>query len=486
MVADIDLVAALLAVEAGGAVRLASHRRVAVQPHALVMCPIGMAGEDTTIHIVAVGTVGAAARILSVPDPRIRDDQYRLFAALLDIVGPYFEECRASGDYPQIWVQSRAAATLLDTLAERLRFARSEIASEDDEQEVFPAARWLGQLLTYAADRFPIAGQQALLSATSVLRTHWITGQQPAEDEHLGSLLVWIKGAEDIYARIAQAELIPMGIRTDPLFDRDVLEPKVAAYGQARRSGASPARLSALARKIEEALEPVALRIYGRTQEAIRLLQGKDWPPFPFLDNPEDLERAAFQEFMNDRDAGRPLPIHDSAPVSVYKIEYRERAVETLEAAVRIGDNLARARGRESGHVLAAEVAGIRLLRDHEFEVQFATSQRVLRVRRRDRIHWIENLNLVFAVKEVQRAGNVTSIRTVVKAKGPAVELPVKGSIIELVANAPDWGGFERDRRKIARRIHPTPWPHDEGRRAPTPQPKPAPADPLALLERLR
>jgi hypothetical protein len=36
-----------------------------------------MAGEDTTIHVVAYGPMGAAPRV-RVPDPRKRDDQFAL------------------------------------------------------------------------------------------------------------------------------------------------------------------------------------------------------------------------------------------------------------------------------------------------------------------------------------------------------------------------------------------------------------------------
>jgi len=82
MPGELDLVARLLAFEGGRAVRIASRLQVSIQPDALVLCPLAMSGEDTTIHAVAVGRVGGTAEFRSVPDPRFRDDQFGLFAWL--------------------------------------------------------------------------------------------------------------------------------------------------------------------------------------------------------------------------------------------------------------------------------------------------------------------------------------------------------------------------------------------------------------------
>src|SRR5215218_4835964 len=116
MSTDIDLAAALSAWDAQRAKRITTHRHVAVRADALVLCPIAMAGEDTTIHICAVGRVGGPPRILCTPDPRVRDAQFALLEVLHSIVGPWVAACREVGSYPQLWVQSGAAASLLDTL----------------------------------------------------------------------------------------------------------------------------------------------------------------------------------------------------------------------------------------------------------------------------------------------------------------------------------------------------------------------------------
>ena len=209
MVAEIDLVASLLAYSAGRAQRRATHRQVVIQPGALVLCPIAMSGEDTTIHAVALGSLGQPPAIYSVPDPRQRDDQFGLFEQLHERIERSFQSCLDQGVHPQLWVSSGAGAGHLDVLAERFCHSRQS-----------PFVRRLGELLSYATDRTPIAGQQALLTATGALRAHWATGQQPGEDEHLGALLAWIDPPAGVPVQhaVARAELTPMGARTCLLY----------------------------------------------------------------------------------------------------------------------------------------------------------------------------------------------------------------------------------------------------------------------------
>src|SRR5437762_444568 len=79
MAGEIDLLTRLLAYERRRAVRVASHRQVAIRPDALVVCPVAMAGEDTTVHAIALGSLGKRAEVFIVPDPRVREAQFQLF-----------------------------------------------------------------------------------------------------------------------------------------------------------------------------------------------------------------------------------------------------------------------------------------------------------------------------------------------------------------------------------------------------------------------
>ena len=205
------------------------------------------------MHALAVGRVGALAAVRVVPDPRVRDDHYELLTWLGNKLEAYYAECLQAGDFPQIWAASSGAAGHLDILADRLRFTRDNI----------PVQR-AGNLLTYATERAPVAGQQALMTATSALSLHFRTGQPEGEDEHLGALLTWMEPPTNVDFRTALrlAEREVMGVKTDPEFDRIYLQPLVAAFGKARRSGAGEAELHGRAAQIEDLLRPIVLCIY--------------------------------------------------------------------------------------------------------------------------------------------------------------------------------------------------------------------------------
>src|SRR5437763_2506236 len=84
-----SLVQRMEAFALGHAERITSHRHVAIQPHALVLAPIVMAGEETDIHIAAVGPIGPPAPIRSVPAPRRPARLYpRLLSSLNRLLHP--------------------------------------------------------------------------------------------------------------------------------------------------------------------------------------------------------------------------------------------------------------------------------------------------------------------------------------------------------------------------------------------------------------
>jgi hypothetical protein len=309
----IKLVAQMRAFEGGRAVRVASHQQIVVQPHALVICPLAMAGEDTTIHAVAVGEIDAEPQIRVVPDPRVRDDQYALVLWLGAIIEAYFQRCRAASDFPQIWASSGAAAGHLDVLADRLRFVRDNA----------PVQR-VGALLTYATERAPVEGQQALMTMTSALSAHYATGQQEGEDEHLGAFLVWLDPPADGDTRraVAIAEREVMGVKTDPDFDRDVLQPLINRYHQTLKSRASAAQVQMRVAAIETVLTPIVARIYAATQRGFAFLLGQ-FPPSGVLADLAEREAGAFERFMQARDDGLPLPYRDTPKAGAFKMNLR-------------------------------------------------------------------------------------------------------------------------------------------------------------------
>jgi hypothetical protein len=482
MAGELDLVARLLAHEGGRAVRIATHRLVAIRPDALVVCPLAMAGEDTTVHIVAVGRIGCQPETYCVPDPRVRDDQYELFTWLGTRIEDHFEACRRAGHYAQVWVSSGAVADHLDTLADRLRYNRENAA-----------VKRFGELLSYHTERYPVAGQQALITATGALRMHWATGQQPGEDEHLEALLTWIEppGKTNVLEAVALAERVPMGVKTDPEFDRDVLERRVTAYNEARRSGAAAADLRQRAALIQQALEPVVRAIYDGTQRAVRILSGTNLPPLPALRNLEEREHGEFESFMTSRDAGYHLPLSDKPRPAAFKLTAREDAAGNFEAAVLCGDGVGRARARLAGHAVFGQVENPRRTRlssrrlRHRFDL--VSRQRVLRVRRRDELVSLADPRLRVTVANVHREGAVTRISVMIAHGQQAVGLPASGVTLELAKMVPDWDRLIRTRKQLRHRLAVIPWTHNGQNTLPrSTRQQRVPGDPLADVEALR
>lgn len=475
----IHVAARLRALQHGRAVPIVSQRQLVIQPHARILTLIAMAGEDTSVHAAAFGRFGEPPTIGVVPDPRRRDDQNALLRWLLPHFEAYYAECRTSGTFPQIWVSSAGALGHLDTLADRLRFT-----DEPDMQR-------LGNLWTYAGGRSPIAGQQALISATGALRAHYATGQQEAEDEHLGTLLTWIDppAGRDIFAAVATAEAQPMGFKTDPRFDRRVLQPAISEFHEAR-DGGQPAHVVTFYRdRIQQALEGIIRPIYAATQRALALLSDARWQANAALTELAAEEGRAFQRFMQGLDEGHRPTYYDRPKAGAMKIVARERAVSNFESGMLRSDRAAREIGVVNGSVLRVQLAEIveekvrpRLF---EYHIELTSHQDSLHLRRGDVLWSLDGPNQSFRVNDVERRGPFTWISgTILVGKNAAKQMS-PGVTLDFGPKAPNWAGVGNELGQMSVRLANQPWTHSEALPAPAPVNRPRPANLLAAVEQL-
>lgn len=474
----LSVVARMRALEHGEAVRIVRQRQVIIQPRAHIVTMLSMAGEDTSVHAVAIGRVGEAPQIKVVADPRRRDDQNELLRWLLPHFEAYYAQCRAEQTFPQLWVSSEGALGHLDTLADRLRFT--------DDADV----QRLGELWTYAGERSPIAGQQALISATSALRAHYATGQQETEDEHLGALLTWIvpPPGRDILAAVAMAEKHPMGAKTDPRFDADELQPAVELFNRARKESDERAQVFHAGR-IQQMIEGVIRPIYTATQAAMAILSRPLWHDNPALLPLAEEESAQFAQFMDARDQGYRLPYHDSAKAAAFKIVARERTVDNVEAAFVRHDRAARERAAESGTVLRGTVVERQKVwlapRTFEYRMVLTSHQDGLHLRAGDEFWHLDDPKICIRITEVDRRGPFSWVSSIVEdGKRAAMELDV-GAIFDFGPKRPDWGGTVREFMQMGTRLTVPPWTHGDAIPAATPTTRPRPTDLLAAVESL-
>jgi hypothetical protein len=478
MASALDLVARLAAVDQQRAIRHASHRQVVIQPHALIVCPLAMAGEDTAVHALAVGGIGQAPEIFVVGDPRQRNEQYELIAWFGARIESYFADCRARGDFPQFWVSSGAAAGHLDILADRLRFTRDN-----------PQIKRVGELLTYSTERMPYAGQQTLMTATSSLATLFATGQHSGDDEHLGVFLTWLSppAGRSLQNAISEAERTVMGVKTDPEFDRITLQPLVSAYDAARATQAQPDELRFRRQQVFAALSPIVTNIYNAVQQALRWL---DQPiaEAPILTELRRQEANAFLSFMNGRDADRPLPYRDKPRAAAYKMVEREHALQAVAADQIYGDRMAAARARWDGRLVAGrviEAGSVREGRKTVHRLVISTDQVNLHVRPRDLLVLTRDQRMQVVIEDVRIAPTGTHLHLRIKKGHQAVGIPTSGSTIELGSKGADWGQMIRKRGRMRDRLAVMPWTHLDDP-APPASPRPVPTNLQAAIEALR
>ncbi|TYC78775.1 hypothetical protein [Novosphingobium sp. BW1] len=478
MASALDLVARLAAVDQQRAIRHVSHRQVVIQPHALIVCPLAMAGEDTAVHALAVGGIGQTPEIFVVGDPRQRNEQYELIAWFGARIENYFADCRARGDFPQFWVSSGAAAGHLDILADRLRFTRDN-----------PQIKRVGELLTYSTERMPYAGQQTLMTATSSLATLFATGQHSGDDEHLGVFLTWLSppAGRSLQNAIAEAERQVMGVKTDPEFDRITLQPLVSAYDAARATHAQPDELWFRRQQVFSALSPIVTNIYNAVQQALRWL---DQPiaEAPILTELRRQEENAFLSFMNGRDAQRPLPYRDKPRAAAYKMVEREHALQAVAADQIYGDRMAAARARWDGRLIAGQVietGSVREGRKTVHRLVISTDQVNLHVRPRDLLVLTRDQRMQVVIEDVRIAPAGTHLHLRIKKGHQAVDIPTSGSAIELGSKGADWGYMIRKRGRMRDRLAVIPWTHHDDP-APPSSTRTVPTNLQAAIEALR
>lgn len=468
---DLLLALRLAAYAKGRAVPAFTNARLPVLPHALVVPAIALAGEDATIHAVALSGVGRAEprRILAVADPRQREAMDEMFGMLDSYLERYLVACEEVDRSPQLVVTSPGALRHLRNIAEDLRFLERDAH----------IARFATNL-SYFTDRAQVPGQQAVVVLTEVLSTHWVTPLQPYQEAHLGALLATLDPApdQDVTELVRAAEALTMGPRTAPAFDNTVLAPRLRRYTEARRRGAPRERLDALRAEIAAVLTPIVLRMHRAMQYGLRKLGEAALSPLPEVAAWQEAEREAFHGFRDARRAGIRMPRRDRAKGGAFRLVEREEGQSTLEASVQCHDALGRARAEAAGDVLACEVEGShpeRLpgRRRRVIAVDVVTDQTGLRLRQRDELTWVEDPRLEAVVADIREAGHRLRVTLHLTGGMQCVGVPPVGAQLTLVRRVPDPERIRRVRGAMARKLAVLPWTHDHTLPPPAPRPRP-------------
>lgn len=353
-----------LASERQHAEPIAAVRHVHVSDRPLVFVPLQLAGEANAPLAAIVGTDRGAPAVLTVTEPRDRSQRFAFVAALADVILTYIEDYAAAvkqgdndrpeaADAPQLIVPGPAAVAFTRLLGRSARFRRT-----DGPYAVPARVPEVGRWLTFYSERFEAPGSVLTLTLTDALTMHWATGQSPAEDLSLASVLGWIDpppgltGAEAAALAEDPVRCPPAGPATDPTFDNEVLEGRINAVREARLTGRGYERArNALTEALRTQLEPTWRRMW----QAVDLLRGLE--PGGHVATRWERDRSAFARYVTwSRDGGLPQAKHDGAVAAARRLWSLESDQQRVAAERAYDDPLVMAEYRMTGEAFTGTV----------------------------------------------------------------------------------------------------------------------------------
>lgn len=253
-----------------------------VQAHEILIVAFVRMGGESAPWGLAFGRPGSKPSVLSVPEPRTRDDVAAMMAdfapALLELcLHPRFSaEGRVEahgGKTPtlparQVWLPNRAHLEMLHFLA--YTYHRTKYGAESRRDVLQALARVSGWLFRESQR----VGQTVTMVGTEVLAEAYTFPSDGVRQGHLGFLLAWLQAKGNRAARSAAADAAEresVSTSLDPAFERDELQPLVEAFNQARRDEDSAA-MDKAAGRIKRRLEPELVRRWKLTEAAVEAI----------------------------------------------------------------------------------------------------------------------------------------------------------------------------------------------------------------------
>jgi hypothetical protein len=380
------------AAAAGRAQRIRTVRHVHLGRRPLVIIPLQLAGEACAPLAVMLGDDPDKARLLTVYEPRDRARRFEFAADLAEVILGHLDgylpadddpnedpnedpnqdpdNHRDQGapapeplpDAPQLLVPNPNGAAFLRLLGRSTRLRRT-----DGEYAVRPTVPLLGRWLTHYAERAEVPGSVLLLPMTTALADHWATGQSDLEDANLAALLGWIDPADGLTgqqaARLAEdpVRCPPAGPVTDPTFDNEVLEGRMAAIRDATEAGDGPALARAQA-AMDAALHSQLAPTWDLMWRAHALLA--ELPEAAHAQRRWKDDRWSFTaQAAWLREGGAPQPRRDSAVAAAKRLARLEREQQRLAVERAHDDPLVMAEYRLTGEAFAGTVVDADLTR---------------------------------------------------------------------------------------------------------------------------
>lgn len=344
-----------LAADSGRAQPTKTVRHVHISDRPLVFVPLALAGEANAPLAAMVGDNRRSPTVFVVPEPRNRTERFEFVARLACIIGPYIEsyETVEPEDAPQLLVPNPGGVAFTRLLGRSTRFRQTV-----GEYAVPASVPVIGRWLSFYAELTEHPGSSLLLPATWMLAEHWATGQSPAEDLNLASLLAWIDpppGMSGAQAALRAEDPVlcpPAGPSTDPGFDNEVLEGRIDAVRTSRLTGHGLDRaVTALTDALVTQLAPT-WELMWRAIDVMRTLS-----PGAHVASRWAADVGAFARHAEHiRDGGSPQARRDGAVAAAQRLAFFERVQQTVAAQRAFDDPLIMAEHRMTGEAFAGTV----------------------------------------------------------------------------------------------------------------------------------
>lgn len=345
------------------------HRHIDRAP--LVVVAYRLAGEAVAPLGIMYGSKATKPHLLVAPEPRNREIRFReVFNPFADEICDLFEDrgeevdgwgwSLTATEGPQIIVPNGATADFIGHLMGRsLRYLSTE-----GEYAVPISTVLAGAHLTWLANQAELPGSSVMLSATDLLRRHWVTGLSDLESEDLHVQLGWIdppdgltgaEAAEEAQDRRGTGELPASGPTPDPAWDRDILDPLIAAFNSARDGAQDAETVKRLGKGTTKSVSEALAPTWDATWRAIELLRAR--PVAPSVATRWSEDRRSFAHHMERAETGNVrFRIKDSVKQAAMIVRQREDAQAALDAAEALDDPMVLAGSIADGSAITGEV----------------------------------------------------------------------------------------------------------------------------------
>jgi hypothetical protein len=256
---------------------------------------------------------------------------------------------------------------LLDILGHR--YARNPNASE--------TIRRMGTNCRILAELVRFTGQQIIVVAADILRQHVATGQSPAEDAHLGTVLAWVdpvqdKDPADVAAQRALEPASPLLFHKD-----DKRVESLRKHAKSRKPSADFAKA-----EIDRILVRGVMHLWKLLTDARRAF----WSLGLSINDRDSLVKESLQDLEEISFRRGVVPVNPHTLAKLH--DGYEDALDATEYADVVDDPIIRDRLKRTGNVFTAEVIAVHqpIANTAPCHLKLRTKQNVLRLRREMRI----------------------------------------------------------------------------------------------------